>query len=73
MLTTNGSKITTFRDKTLDLLQNRSVKLPFKKISEDTGIGKRWLEMFAKNEIPNPSVNTIQTLYEYLSKKQLKF
>lgn len=73
MLATNPSKITTFRDKTLDLLQNRSVKLPFKKIAQDTGIGKRWLEMFAKDEIPNPGVNTIQTLYEYLSKKRLEF
>lgn len=69
---TNGSGIkTSLRDKTLTLLQERSVKLKITKIYEDTGLSKTWLFKFYQGKTPNPGVNNIQTLYEYLSKKQL--
>lgn len=69
---TNGSGIkTSLRDTTLALLQERSVKLTFVKISEEIKVSETWLRMFSQDRIPNPGVNTIQTLYEYLSKKQL--
>lgn len=63
----------TLCDRTLDLLKNRSVKLTYQKIENDTAIPAGWLRMFARNKIPNPGVCQIQTLYEYLSKKQLEF
>ena len=72
MLSTNYRISTSLRDKTLDLIQNRSVKLTFLVMSAETGIGERWMRMFSKDQIPNPGVNTIQTLYEYLSKKKLE-
>ena len=58
---------------TLSMLQNRSVKLTYRKIAEDTKIAEGWLSMFGKGKISNPGIRQVQTLYEYLSKKQLKF
>ena len=63
---------TTLRDKTLELLQNRSVKLPLRKIAKDTGLTEGWLSMFGRDQIPEPSVNSVQTLYEYLAKLTIK-
>jgi len=54
------------RDKALELLQNRSVKLTLRKISQDTGLPEGWLSMFNRGKIDNPSYNYLQTLYEYL-------
>lgn len=59
-------------NQTLILLQNRSNKLTLEKIAEDTGLKESWLSMFNQNRIPEPSVNKIQTLYEYLTKTILK-
>lgn len=58
---------------TLLMLQNRSVKLTYRKIAEDTKIAEGWLSMFGQGKILNPGIRQVQTLYEYLSKKQLKF
>ncbi len=63
---------TSLRDRTLELLINRSIILTFKKISEDTQISEEWLSSFARNKISNPGVNTIQTLYEYLNKQEIQ-
>ncbi len=63
---------TSLRDRTLELLLNRNVQLTFKKIEEDTKLDEGWLSMFSRNKIPDPSVNSIQTLYEYLANTELK-
>jgi hypothetical protein len=68
----NGLGIkTSLRDKTLEMLQNRSVKLTFTQISKETGLNETWIGAFHQNRVPNPGVNFVQTLYEYLSKRQL--
>lgn len=59
------------RDRTLDLLQNRSVKITLRKIAEDTGLPEGWLSAFHTNSIDEPSVNKVQTLYEYLTNSKL--
>jgi len=64
---------TELRDKTLELLQNRNVTLTLLDISVATKISLHWIHKFSTNKIADPSVNRIQTLYEYLSKKELKF
>mgnify|MGYP001603848455 CR=1 FL=1 len=64
---------TSLHDKTLDLLQNRSVQLTLKQISEDTGITENWLSRYNQDQVKNPSVNLVQTLYEYLTNSKLKF
>lgn len=40
-------------------------------IGQATGIPYYWLKKLSANEIPNPSVNRIQQLYEFLTKKRL--
>lgn len=60
------------RDKTLELLQDRPRSKTLKVVSEETGIGLPWLNLFLQNRIQNPSVNTIQSLYEYLTNAKLK-
>ena len=63
---------TTLRDKTLELLKNRPAFITLEKIAEETGLGSRWLSMFNNGRISKPSVNAIQTLYEYLTKSEIK-
>ncbi len=57
---------TTTRDKALELLQSRSVKLTLKRISDETGLNEGWLSMFSRGKIKDPSHSRLQTLYEYL-------
>ena len=40
-------------------------------IHKESGIPFYWLKKFSAGEINDPSVNTIQKLYEFLSKKKL--
>lgn len=58
---------TTLRDRTLSLLQDRPARVSLKLISEETGLPESWLSMFGQGNIDDPSVNRIETLYEYLS------
>jgi hypothetical protein len=44
---------------------------PLPKIARDTGLSYFWLRKFKQNAIPNPSVNSVQKLYEYLSGEKL--
>ena len=40
-------------------------------VRDDTQLPFYWLRKFANGEIPNPSVNRVQFLYEYLTRKPL--
>lgn len=67
----------TLMEETRELLDNddkrvtkaRGLSLP--KIAEDLNISYYWLRKFKSGEIKDPSVNTVQRLYEFLSGKQL--
>ncbi len=60
--------VTTWRDDALWKLRNRPKFLSLKKISDDTGIPYEWLKKFIRvGSIEDPSVNTVQTLLEYLN------
>lgn len=63
--------ITSLRSKTYELLKNRNNLLTLKKITEDTGISEQWLSRFNQNQIKNPSVDIVQTLYQYLTNTEL--
>ena len=54
------------RNKALELLQNRSVKLTLRQISQDTGLPEGWLSMFNRGKIDNPSHKYLHALYQYL-------
>lgn len=63
---------TTLRDATLNLVTNRPAHLKLKQIADDTGVPEGWLKIFAQGRIEDPSVNRIETIYNYLSDKTLK-
>lgn len=46
-------------------------KIPIDKITEETRLTFYWLSRFRRNEFPNPSVNKVQKLYEYLTGEKL--
>ena len=54
---------------TLDLINKDERKLP--DLYKETGIPFYWLRKFKAGQIPNPSVNRIQFLYEFLSGQSL--
>lgn len=56
-------------DRTQELLKDTKKTLP--SIYRDTGINFYWLRKFKSGKIKDPSVNTVQKLYEYLSGKNL--
>lgn len=55
---------TLFQD-TLRLVQERKHTLP--EIEAATGLPLFWLKKFASGKIPDPSVNRVQILCEYLA------
>lgn len=58
--------------RTVQLLQDRPEDLTILKIQEATGLPFHWLTKMAANQIPNPSVNRVQRLYEYLAGKPIR-
>lgn len=64
-------EITTLRDQTRELLLNRPQTLKTSTIAEDLDVSVAWLNAFARGDIDNPGVVTIETLNAYL-KKALK-
>lgn len=51
--------------KTRELLQDKDLFA----IYADTKLSPYWLRKFAKGELKNPSVNRVEFLYNYLTKK----
>lgn len=56
--------------RTLELLRDRQVTR--RAIYDATGIKLDWLQKFEQRQIDNPSVNTVERLYEFLSGKELE-
>lgn len=52
---------------TIELIQNRSVKVKLNQISGATGIPEAWISLFAQGKIIEPSANRVLKLYEYMS------
>jgi hypothetical protein len=55
--------------RTRDLLRNTGES--YLAIYKHTGLKPNWLSLLATGAIPDPSVNKVQALYEYLSAKKL--
>ena len=54
---------------TIEALHND--KRTLRIIGQATGIPFYWLKKLSASEIPNPGVNRIQQLFEFLTKKRL--
>jgi hypothetical protein len=50
---------------TLQLLEK--CELPLKEIAQKSNLGYEWLKKLKAGAIPDPSVNKIQSLYDFLS------
>lgn len=50
----------------------KASKISYPQIFLDTSIEITWLSRFANGGTPNPSVNRVQKLYEYLTGKRLQ-
>jgi predicted transcriptional regulator len=58
-------------EKTYILLQNRTVKIQFKDISEKTGVPEGWIKAFNAGKMKNPSVVRVEKLYAFLTGSEL--
>jgi hypothetical protein len=65
-------KPTHLRDKARDLLLNRPVSLKIETIAEKTGLSISWLNTFARGEIANPGIQTVENLLEFFAARAKK-
>lgn len=61
--------ITTLRDETRLLLICRDPSLTIAEIAKAIDSSPQWLNQFARGSIPNPGVNTVETLNAFLKSK----
>ena len=64
--------VTSLRDKTRELLDNRSRKITLDDVAREAKLPRPWLKAFAEGRIDDPGVCRIQTLYEHLTGKPHK-
>lgn len=57
--------------RTQQLIKERGEEITLLKIYDDLDIPPGWVQKFVTGKFPNPSVNRVQKLYEYLSGKPL--
>lgn len=53
----------------IQLLNKKAKTTDLKSIAEEAGLGYTWLHMLHSGKIPDPSINLMNTLYDYLVKK----
>lgn len=58
--------VTSLRDETIALYTHRSASLKAATVAEVLGVSVAWLHKFAKREIANPGVVTVETLNRFL-------
>lgn len=68
-MTQTHAEPTSLLDRTLSLLEEKSPELTLVKIAEDTELDYSWLCKFSQGRIPNPGVNGVQTLHDYLDRQ----
>jgi hypothetical protein len=54
------------KDVVLDLLERRPRTMSTRKIAEEAGLGKDWIDKLSQGVIENPGALRLRTLYEYL-------
>lgn len=60
-------------ERTRQLWLVRDCSLSLLQVARLTGLSHSWLKHFDKNRSEAPAVDKIETLYRYLSGKELKF
>lgn len=65
-------KITTLRDETRTMLNNRPAHLTIDEIAIKVDVSPQWLRLLARGKIDDPGVIKIQTLYQFLKNYKSK-
>lgn len=55
------------RARTLHLVQNAPRGITYTVMSQQCGVSIAWISRFAADKIPNPGVDTVQALHDYLA------
>ena len=66
------TNVTTWRDTTRHLLNNRPVSLTIEQIANELNVSAAWLRLFSRGKIENPGIVTVQTLNEFLKNYKKK-
>jgi hypothetical protein len=61
---------TKLHETTLQMLRDRPKGLNMRQIADDTGLGYDWLRSLNSGRIPNPGVQKIEKLHDYLAAHQ---
>ena len=54
------------RARTLELVKNAPRAVTYTVMAEKCGVSIAWISRFAADKIPNPGVDTVQCLHDYL-------
>lgn len=54
------------RARTLDLVRNAPRSVTYTEMHRNTGVSIAWISRFADDKIPNPGVDHVQALHDYL-------
>ena len=59
-------------NETIELINNRSVKIKMTDIANGTNIPLAWVSLFAKGTINEPSANRVLKIYEFMTGNNIK-
>lgn len=57
------------RARTLELVRNAPRSITYTEMHKQTGVSIAWISRFAADAIPNPGVDHVQALHDYLISK----
>jgi predicted transcriptional regulator len=58
---------TSLVERTRSLLRGAPRELTYTAMAKATGVSVAWISRFADDKIPNPGVNQVQAIFDYLS------
>ena len=62
----------TLKKRTIELFATLPRSISNLEVARETGLSATWIQDFVHGRILDPSVNKVEHLYNYLSKKQLE-
>lgn len=63
----SSDKPTSLLERTRSLLKHKPSTLTYSAIAKATGVSIAWISRFADDKIPNPGVNQVQAIFDYMT------
>lgn len=60
---------TSLLERTRTLLKCKPSTLTYSAIAKSTGVSVAWISRFADDKIPNPGVNQVQAIFDYMTER----